>query len=82
MHITIRKIGNSQGFVVPKPLLDQLGLEGEAEMSIENDALVLRKPSASVRQGWANAAQAIALHEDDALVMGEFANQSDADLTW
>ncbi|MCX7180213.1 MAG: AbrB/MazE/SpoVT family DNA-binding domain-containing protein [Proteobacteria bacterium] len=82
MHVTIRQIGNSQGFVVPKPVLAQLGLEGEAEMTIEGDALVLRKPAKPIRAGWAKAAQKIAQSGDDELVMGEFANDADTELAW
>lgn len=82
MQITIRKIGNSQGFVIPKPLLAQVGLEDKAEMVIEGDALVLRKPAKPVRAGWAEAAKRIAEAGDDLLVMGEFGNDADAELTW
>jgi antitoxin MazE len=82
MHLVIRRIGNSHGFVIPKPMLVQLGFEGEAEMSIEGDALVLRKPARHVRAGWAEAGQRLAAHDDDALVMGEFANEGDSELAW
>jgi len=82
MHVTIRQIGNSQGFVIPKPILTQVGLEGEAEMTIEAGALVLRKPAKSARTGWAEAAQKIAECDDDTLVMGEFGNEVDAELVW
>ena len=82
MKITIRQIGNSQGIVIPKPLLAQIGLEGEAETTIEGDALVLRKPSKPVRSGWAEASKKLADANDDALVLGEFSNVDDADLTW
>ena len=45
MHVSIRQIGNSQGVVIPKPFLAQLGLNGEAgaETTIESgdDALVM-----------------------------------------
>ena len=83
MYVTIRRIGNSQGFVIPKPLLEQVGLDaGEAEMTIEGGALVLRKPAKCVRAGWAEAAQKIAEQGDDALVMGEFGNETDAELAW
>lgn len=81
-HITIRRIGNSQGIVIPKPLLAQIGLEGHAEMTIERDALVLRRPAKPVRAGWAAAAQKIADKNDDALVMGEFGNEGDAEFSW
>ncbi len=83
MHVTIRQIGNSQGIVIPKPLLTQVGLdEGVAEMTVEGGALVLRKPVAGVRVGWAEAAQDIARQGDDGLVMGEFGNQDDAEFAW
>jgi antitoxin MazE len=58
--------------VIPKPLLAQIGLEGHAEMTIERDALVLRRPAKAVRAGWAAAAQKIADLNDGRLVMGEF----------
>ncbi|MDQ6677804.1 MAG: AbrB/MazE/SpoVT family DNA-binding domain-containing protein [Acidobacteriota bacterium] len=84
MHISIRRIGNSQGVVIPKPVLAQLGLNGEAgaEMTIEDGALVLRKPSSPARTGWAEAARKIAEAGDDALVMGEFGNAADTELAW
>ena len=84
MHISIRQIGNSQGIVIPKPVLTQLGLSAEAgaEMTIEGEALVLRRPASPVRTGWAEAARKIAEAGDDALVMGEFGNAADADLAW
>jgi antitoxin MazE len=81
-QIAIRRIGNSQGIVIPKPLLAQIGLEGHAEMTIERDALVLRRLAKAARSGWAAAAQKIADQKDDALVMGEFGNEDDAGLSW
>jgi antitoxin MazE len=84
VHVRIRQIGNSQGVVIPKPVLAQLGLNGEAEaeMTIEGGALVLRRPASPVRTGWAEAARRIAEAGDDALVMGEFGNAADTELTW
>lgn len=80
--ITIRQIGNSQGVVIPKPLLAQVGFEGEAEITVEGGALVLRKPAQPVRAGWAAAARKLAELDDDALVLGEFGNEGDAELAW
>jgi antitoxin MazE len=82
MKIAIRKMGNSQGVIIPKPVLAQLGLEGEAEMSIERDAIVLRKPRKSVREGWAEASRALAASTDDGLVWPEFGNSEDSELVW
>ncbi len=73
---------NSLGAVIPKPLLAQVGVVGEAEMTVERGAIVLRKPSKSVRSGWATAAKAVAAHGSDDLLMGEFGNEADTDLAW
>jgi antitoxin MazE len=83
MNASIIRIGNSQGVILPKPVLAQLGdTGGELEMEVENDAIILRKPKRQVRQGWTEAAQAISQAGDDALVWPEFVNQDDKDLEW
>ena len=51
-------------------------------MTVERDALVLRRPAGAARAGWAAAAKKIAERGDDALALGEFGNQDDAELTW
>ena len=84
VHVSIRQIGNSQGIVIPKPVLAQLGLDSKAgaEMTIEDDAIVLRRPASPARAGWADAARKIAEAGDDELVMGEFGNAEDSELVW
>ena len=65
-------------------LLAQLGLNSDAgaEMTVEDGALVLRRPTNPARTGWAEAARKIAEAGDDALVMGEFGNSADSELVW
>jgi antitoxin MazE len=82
MHVSIRPIGNSRGIVIPKPLLTQLGLVDQADLTVEDGALVIRKPAGPVRAGWADAAKALALQQDDALLLGDFGNEGDEDLQW
>ena len=84
VHVSIRQIGNSQGVVIPKPVLAQLGLDAKAgvEMTIKDGALVLRRPASPARTGWAEAARRIAEAGDDELVMGEFGNADDLELVW
>ena len=82
MLATIRRLGNSQGILIPKPVLQQIGLVDQAEMRVEGNALVLRKPRAHPRSGWADASRKLAAVGDDALVLPEFANEADAELTW
>lgn len=80
--MTVRRIGNSLGVVIPKPVLAQVGLSEKAEMTVERGAIVLRKPRKATRSGWAEAAQSIAKLGEDELVMGEFGNATDAELEW
>lgn len=82
MKVTIRRLGNSQGVIIPKPILQQVGLESEAEMVVEKGAIVLRKPTSDVRAGWAEASKALADAGDDALAWPEFGNEADKDLRW
>ncbi|MDV4158726.1 MULTISPECIES: AbrB/MazE/SpoVT family DNA-binding domain-containing protein [Rhizobium] len=44
MNVTIRKIGNSEGIIIPKETLDRLGLKtGDSlELQIENGGITLK----------------------------------------
>jgi len=44
MNVTIRKIGNSEGIIIPKETLDRLGLKtGDSlELQMENGGITLR----------------------------------------
>ena len=83
MKVALHRIGNSQGVILPKTVLAQVGFtENELEMTVERDAIVLRKPKKSVRVGWDDAAKQLAQGGDDALVWPEFANEADDTLKW
>lgn len=82
MKTMVRKMGNSQGVLLPKVLLAQLGIAEELDMTVEGNAIVLRKPSKHARAGWADASKALAAAGDDALTLPEFANADDDALTW
>jgi antitoxin MazE len=82
LPVTVRRIGNSLGVVIPKPVLAQVGLSDKAELTVERNAIVLRKPRKAARSGWAEAAQSVARHGEDELVLGEFANAADSELEW
>ena len=84
MQIAIRSIGNSKGVVIPKTMLAQAGLDGAsvAAVSVEGGSIVLRKPAKAVREGWADAAAAIAGQGGDELLMGEFGNSEDQESNW
>ncbi|MGR3275781.1 AbrB/MazE/SpoVT family DNA-binding domain-containing protein [Acaryochloris marina NIES-2412] len=63
----IVKIGNSQGIRIPKLLLEQSGLNGEVEITVQGDCLTIRTAECS-RAGWDAAFAAMAQHHDDVFV--------------
>ncbi len=82
MLIPIRRLGNSRGILIPKPLLKQVGFSDEVEVQVEGSTLILRKPAAPPRAGWADASKRVAELGDDALVLPDFENEADQELTW
>lgn len=79
---TLRRLGNSHGVIIPKPLLAQIGLTDRAEMRVEAGAIVLRPIKRLPRVGWAEASLAIGSDENEGLAWPEFANEGDGDLRW
>jgi antitoxin MazE len=67
MKTRIVRIGNSRGIRIPKPLLEQAGLSGEVEISIQDHALVIRS-ARKPRAGWAEMFREMAQRGDDALL--------------
>jgi antitoxin MazE len=84
MRAALRRLGNSRGVILPKPVLAQLGIGQEdcLDLVVEQDRIILTRLAGSVRAGWATAAAEIAAGGDDALVWPEFGNEGDAELTW
>lgn len=82
MRIAIRRIGNSKGMIIPAALLEQAGLESEADVTVEEGALIVRAPAKSVRSGWAQASAQLARDGDDALLIADIVNEADEDLVW
>lgn len=82
MEATIRKMGNSQGLLIPKPILAQLGLEGTVDLQVRDGVLEIRPLRRHPREGWASDAQRIAEQGDDALVWPEVGNEGDDRLVW
>lgn len=80
MEVAIRKMGNSQGILIPKPILVQLGLEGTADLQVRDGVIEIRAVRRDRREGWADDARRIAEHGDDAPVWPDYA--CDRDRVW
>ncbi|MBL8383569.1 MAG: AbrB/MazE/SpoVT family DNA-binding domain-containing protein [Burkholderiales bacterium] len=82
MEVAIRKMGNSQGVLIPKPILAQVGLEGTADLQVRDGVIEIRPFRRNPREGWAEDARRVAGQGDDAPVWPEFANEGDDKLAW
>ena len=67
MKASIIKIGNSRGIRLPKPIIEQCGLEEEVELEVRRNEIVIR-PLRKPRQGWAEKFKAMAEQGDDKLI--------------
>ena len=74
MGITTKvvQVGNSEGFRVPKNLLNELFLSkgDHVEMTIEDGKLVIT-PLSNPRDGWENGAIRLAENKQDYLIMDD-----------
>ena len=82
MEVSIRKMGNSQGVLIPKPILAQLGLGATADLQVRDGVIEIRAVRRNPRAGWADDARRLATEGDDGLVWPELANEGDAELVW
>lgn len=82
MQVAIRKMGNSHGILIPKPILLETGLQDVAELTLNKGVIEIRPSKTHPRAAWAEEARRIAEHGDDALVWPELSIEADAELKW
>lgn len=85
MQTALRKMGNSVGMIVPKALLKELGATAGTAMDVRiEEGKVVATPVRKVREGWAEAAAAVAAAEEDPdeAAWCAFGNDGDDELTW
>lgn len=70
MKTRIVRIGNSRGVRIPKPLLQQSGLEDEVELEVEDGRIIIRS-AGKARVGWPAQFKEMARLGDDELIESE-----------
>ena len=70
MEIILSKIGNSQGIIIPKAIIEQCGLKEKIKMEVKNNCLIIS--SVNPREGWEEAILAAGNSDDDELLMGDY----------
>lgn len=84
MRTALRRMGNSSGIILPKALLDRVGVRigEEFEIDASEGRITAIRCEPKVRSGWAEAAAALAEAGDAAPIWPEFGNDDDGVLTW
>jgi antitoxin MazE len=84
MRTALRKLGNSSGVIIPKSMLEEIGITAGdvVDLSLEDNRIIITPQKKRPRAGWAEASRAIAEAGDDALVWPEFGNAEDESLVW
>lgn len=84
MLSAVKKIGNSAGIIIPKPLLAELGAQAGDSVSLrfEDGRIVIERAAPPARKGWAQDARRLVAEGDADLSWPEFGNDEDFDLAW
>lgn len=84
MEVSIIKIGNSKGVIIPSRFLKKLGAQSKIKIEIEErEGGLFLKPVKKPREGWEKAAKAAHKEgEDQTLFPDVFDDEGMEDWTW
>lgn len=85
MHTRLIRVGNSQGIVLPKKLLQQYRLSGEVELQPTPEGLLIKPIISPARQGWDAQMQAAlpdGLQQEGELLEGFSDEFEEAEWQW
>ena len=81
MQTKIVKIGNSQGIIISKKVLEQCGFSHSVEMEVKDSSLILTAVKA--KDGWEEYFQAMATNQDNELLIDDtISNEYDREWEW
>jgi len=67
MKAQLVRIGNSRGVRLPKPMIQEVGLDAEVDVQVQDGAVIIR-PARRTRAGWAEAAGQLRERGEDRLL--------------
>ena len=82
MRSAIRKMGNSHGVIIPKPVLEEIGAKANdpVDVRVKKGKIIISPVKSDARAGWAEASERLREAGDAGLVWPEFANRGDENL--
>lgn len=84
MKSAIRKMGNSHGVIIPKPVLAEVGARAgdQVDISVTEGKIIVAPRKRKLREGWAEDSKALVEAGEGGLVWPEFGNVGDKDWKW
>lgn len=71
MKTTIVSMSDSKGILIPITILKKCNIEGEAEIEVENDKIIIMPTKTEPRKGWAQAFRKMNQTKDDELIIND-----------
>lgn len=81
MRTKLVKIGNSQGVRIPRAFIEEAGLGGEVDLSLESGSVVLRRVG-HPRDGWEEDMKRMHEAGDDELMETPASDWDDKEWRW
>ena len=84
MEAKITKIGNSQGIIIPKTIIEQCNLIDKVNLEVKDNNLIISPVVKNPRQGWEETIIAAGVDEEEELLMGDYLEHSwdEEEWTW
>ena len=83
MEAKITKIGNSQGIIIPKAIIEQCGLTDKVCLEVKGNRVIISPIIENPRHGWEEAIIKAGIDKDE-LLMGDYLEHSwdEEEWTW
>ena len=76
MKAKIVKVGNSRGLRLPKPILEEYGIEDMVELELKDGGIEIR-PIRKPRENWSSAFREMHVNNDDELLIPDVFDDED-----
>lgn len=82
MLVRVRRIGNSQGVILSKNMMEQCDIKDLVNVEVKGNAIVIEPVTQSPRAGWEEQFKSANSGKEDDLMDGFVNEFDDAEWTW
>ncbi|MCG6143286.1 AbrB/MazE/SpoVT family DNA-binding domain-containing protein [Leptospira bandrabouensis] len=82
MKAAVIQIGNSKGIRIPKTVLAECQIEGEVDLLVEDNKIIITPVKSKPRMGWEDQFKAMAKEKEDELLIPDSIDLNSQDWEW